>query len=254
MASSLLLRGVAAFVPWEPVPREEEEVVMGRDRRRYPRVGVTLDVTVAAPGSHWQGKTVDLSPYGVKVTSPAPSVKLPPGSSVRLQLALPDGDSPLSLTATVVRTALDGVALNFVNLEAQHFERLKNLVDALLASLTNGSEHVGMQVRVMKERRKHPRIDAELDIAFEAEKPYDWRGKTINLSPFGVKVGLPASAIRPSEGTSVQLRLAAPDAPSPMAVKGMVWRREPKTTTLLFVDLGREEIERLKALVESLRA
>lgn len=213
-----------------------------------------MDVTVAAAGSQWQGKTVDLSPYGVKVTSPAPSVKLPPGSSVRLQIALPDGDPPLSLTATVIRTARDGVALNFADIGAGEFERLKNVVDWLLKSLSDDSARLGVAVRVLKERRKSPRADAELDVSFDAEKPYDWRGKTINLSPFGVKVGLPASAIRPSEGTSVQLRLAAPDALPPMAVKGLVWRREPKTTILLFVDLGREEIERLKALVESLQA
>ena len=227
---------------------------MGRDRRRYPRVGVTLDVIVDGAGAHWQGKTVDLSPYGVKITLPPSSVKLPPGASVQLRLALPDPHPPLSLTASVIRTDRDGVGLNFVELGSEHFEHLKNLVDSLIQTLSDGPARVGVSVKVLKERRRSERVEAELDISFEAEKPYDWRGKTLNLSPYATKVNLPASTIRPSEGTSVQLRLVAPDAASPIGLKGMVWRREPKSTTLLFVDLGREELERLKTLVQSLQA
>lgn len=227
---------------------------MGQDRRRYPRVGVTLDVEVHAEGSHWKGKTVDLSPYGVKVTGPAGALKLSKGSTLELRLALPGVESPVALTASVVRIDRDGIALNFVDLGADHFDRLKKLVDSLLESVSNGPARLGVNVRVLKERRKSLRVNAELDICFDAAKPYDWRGKTINLSPFGVKVNQPASAIRPSEGTSVQLRLATPDVPSSMSLKGMVWRREPKSTILVFVDLHREEIDRLRALVESLRA
>ena len=227
---------------------------MGRDRRRYPRVGVTLGVIVDGAGALWQGKTVDLSPYGVKITLPPSSVNLPPGTSVQLRLALADPEPPLSLTASVIRTDRDGVALNFVELGSEHFERLKKLVDSLIRGLSNGPARVGVSVRILKERRTCHRADAELDISFDAEKPYDWRGKTLDLSPYATKVNLPASAIRPSEGTSVRLRLVAPDEPAPIGLKGMVWRREPKSTTLLFVDLGREELERLKALVQSLQA
>ncbi len=227
---------------------------MGRDRRRYPRVGVTLDVVVAGADAHWQGKTVDLSPYGVKITLPPSSVKLPSGTRVQLRLALPDPNPPLTLTANVIRTDRNGIALNFVELGSEHFERLKNLVDSLIQSLSDSPARVGVSIRMLKERRKAPRVDAQLDISFDAEKPYDWRGKTLNLSSYAAKINLPASAIRPSEGTSVKLRLIAPDEPAPIGLKGMVWRREPKSTTLLFVDLGREELERLKALVQSLQA
>ena len=65
---------------------------------------------------------------------------------------------------------------------------------------------------------------------------------------------MPASAIRPSEGTSVKLELSAPPDPEPMSLKGMVWRREPKSTILIFVELGRGQIERLRSLVEFLQA
>jgi hypothetical protein len=218
---------------------------MGRDRRRYHRVGVALNVTVEAAGGQWSGKTADLSPYGVKVRVPTNAARVTRGAMLRLRIALADGDAPLLLAASVVRTDRDGLALNFANLEDHHFERLKAFVDLLLESLPP---------RPMKDRRRGPRTDVELEVSFEAEKPYDWRGKTVNLSPFGVKVALPASAIRPSEGTSLQLRLGAPDDGPTISLKGMIWRREPKSTALIFVELNREELERVRTLVESLHA
>ncbi len=105
---------------------------MGKDRRRYPRAVGELDVTVEAGGRQWKTKTVDLSPYGVKVAPPATSVKLPPGTSVQLRLSPHDQDPPLSLTASVARTDADGVALRFDSLEDQQFQRLKSIVDSLL--------------------------------------------------------------------------------------------------------------------------
>ncbi|MBI4590786.1 MAG: PilZ domain-containing protein [Candidatus Rokubacteria bacterium] len=227
---------------------------MGRDRRRYPRVGVALDITIEAGDDHWRGKTVDLSPHGVKVALPPHSVKLSRGTNIRLGLPLPDGAPPLSLTTTVVRTDRDGIGLNFVDHDDHQFQRLKAVVDSFLEQLSGGPPRPDVDAQPVKERRRSPRVDAELDISFDAEKPYDWRGKTINLSPHGVKVALPASAIRPSEGTTLQLRLVAPDNKHPILIKGMVWRREPKSTVLVFVELGREQLERLKALVDFLGA
>lgn len=227
---------------------------MGRDRRRYPRVGVALDISVEAAGRRWDAKTVDLSPYGVKVALPPNGgIKLPPGTTIQLRLLLPDGGSPLALTARVVRTDRDGIALCFEHLEAGYFERLKAAVDSLLGRLAEGPARLEVSVKPVRERRKVPRTDARLDIAFDAEKPYDWRGKTINLSPYGVKVALPASAIRPSEGTSVKLQLTVPDSADPLSIKSMVWRREPKSTVLIFIELGREQLQRLKDLVELLQ-
>ncbi len=108
---------------------------MGRDRRRYPRVGVAMDVSVEAAGIQWQRKTVDLSPYGVKVAMP---VTLRPETGVKVRLSLPDGGSPLSLAGRVVRTDPDGLAICFVDLRALTFARLKEFVDALLVSLSKG--------------------------------------------------------------------------------------------------------------------
>ena len=224
---------------------------MGRDRRRYPRVGVGLDISVDAAGSQWQAKTVDLSPYGVKVALPANSLSLAPGTKVRLQLAIPDENPALSLTGSVVRSDPDGIALAFVNQGALYFARLKEFVDSLLEGLSNGPACFAVSVSGVKERRRSPRVDAELDLNLDAEESRYWQGKTINVSTVGAKVALPAAAAQPPWGTSVQLRLAGPDGQSPLSLKGIVWRREPDSTAFLFVELSREQLERLRALVES---
>ncbi len=105
---------------------------MEQDKRRYPRTSVALDVTVAATGSSWKGRTLNLSPYGVKVSSPAEAVSLRPGTTVKLWLHPADEGPALALPASVVRTDPDGLALTFGTLEAQQSRRLKSLVDTLL--------------------------------------------------------------------------------------------------------------------------
>ena len=103
-----------------------------KDRRRYPRASVALDVTVEAGGNRWAARTVDLSPHGVKVMWPDASVKPSPGSSVQVRFPVLDQHTPMSFAANVVRTDPDGVALTFPTLADQQFQRLKELVDSLL--------------------------------------------------------------------------------------------------------------------------
>ena len=103
---------------------------MSEDRRCHPRACQALDVTLDASGQHWPGRTLNLSPYGAEVAVSGTSVPFPPGLNIGLRLTLPDGY--LFLTAVVVRTDPDGVALNFDSLEAAQFQRLKELVDSLL--------------------------------------------------------------------------------------------------------------------------
>lgn len=105
---------------------------MAHDRRRYPRATVRLAVTLEAESSQWHAKTLNLSPYGVKVASVVQVQPLRPGSSVQLRVALPDQDTPLALPASVVRTDPDGVALKFESPGDSEFRRVKDLVDSLL--------------------------------------------------------------------------------------------------------------------------
>ena len=99
-----------------------------------------------------------------------------------------------------------------------------------------------------RDRRRYPRVGIELDFTLEASG-IRWQGKTVDLSPYGVKVALPGTAIQPAWGTAVQMRLASPDGRPLVSVKGIVWRKEPEGMAVLFVELGRDQLEGLKALV-----
>ena len=70
----------------------------------------------------WPGKTLNLSPYGVKVTFEQP-VKLLPETKIRLQLVLPDQGPPLSLTASVVRSDDDGIDRKSTRLNSSHIQK-----------------------------------------------------------------------------------------------------------------------------------
>ncbi len=105
---------------------------MEQDQRRYPRSSTALDVTVAAPGNSWKGKTLNLSPHGVKVAYPAESVYLRPGTTVQVSLYPGDEDPALCLPARVARIDPDGLAFDFGILEVKQSRRLKHLVDTLL--------------------------------------------------------------------------------------------------------------------------
>ncbi len=105
---------------------------MKQDRRRYARADLALEVTVEAPGSHWKGTTLKLSPYGVKVTSPAAPAPLPTGTSVQVWLHLGERTPPLRLPASVARTDPDGLALSFGRLSAEQSQRFRRLVDSFL--------------------------------------------------------------------------------------------------------------------------
>lgn len=103
---------------------------MVKERRRYPRAGIEFNITVETPGGPWQGRTMNLSPVGIKV-APLP-VLLPLGTSVQIRFPTHDREPPFSLPATVHRTDPDGIAFSFGNVGAQEFKRLKSLVDSTL--------------------------------------------------------------------------------------------------------------------------
>lgn len=105
---------------------------MVKDRRRYPRASIGLDVTLEAAGQLWEGKTIDLSPYGVKVTSLPTAIILPPGERVQVRFPSLAQEPPLSIDASVVRTDPDGLALRFDDLEDKQFQRLKHLVGTVV--------------------------------------------------------------------------------------------------------------------------
>jgi hypothetical protein len=79
----------------------------------------------------WQGEIVSFGPFGMKVRVEKGEPGPLEGTVVRLQFAPGDGESPLSIEGIVCRVDPDGLAITFINLSSQTFERLKSLVDAL---------------------------------------------------------------------------------------------------------------------------
>ena len=99
------------------------------NRRRYARARVSLAVTLEdTTGRQWQGPSVDLSPFGVKLRLTGTGQ---PASTARLSFA-PDGDARITVLALLVRKDPDGQAYTFINLTSADFTRLKNFVDSRL--------------------------------------------------------------------------------------------------------------------------
>jgi len=105
---------------------------VSKERRRYPRAAVELNLTVETPGGPWHGKTLNLSPVGVKVAPLRQPLLLPLGTGVQIRFPTHDRSNPFSLPASVVRADPDGIAFQFGDVGAQEFKRIKSLVDSNL--------------------------------------------------------------------------------------------------------------------------
>jgi len=97
------------------------------DLRRYPRVRVAWKVVIDLPGSRPRmQRTVDVSPFGVKVRLDGP---LPKGVAARLRFAAPDRQ-PLEVRAVTLRGDADGPVFVFVGVGDGLLARMKALVDS----------------------------------------------------------------------------------------------------------------------------
>ena len=94
--------------------------------RRYPRARVAWKVIIEMPGSRPRmRKTVDISPFGVKVRYEG---RLPDGAPARLRFSVPDRQ-PLQLNSIVWRSDPDGPVFVFVGITDEQLTRMKGLVD-----------------------------------------------------------------------------------------------------------------------------
>ena len=99
------------------------------DRRRAARAPVDVPVRVTEDGgTEWEGRSVDISPFGIKVRS---SHTGPSGPVVTLAFGLPD-DGPTIRTRALVVRQHETYAYYFVNLSDENFRRLTVLVQRLL--------------------------------------------------------------------------------------------------------------------------
>ena len=118
------------FLEAQLLTRRFTEDLQRVNRRRYARVKASLEVTLEdLSGGRWQGQSVDLSPFGLKLRS---ATQVQPGGTVRLSFRPGDGESLISVQSLLVRKDSDGQAFTFVNLTNPDFQRLQKFVDARL--------------------------------------------------------------------------------------------------------------------------
>jgi hypothetical protein len=85
--------------------------------------------------------------------------------------------------------------------------------------------------------RRHPRARVSWPVAVEVD---DQRLEleTVNLSPFGAKLRLEESTLRP--GTSAHLRFLPPGG-RPLDVQAIVWRIDPDGPAFFFIGVDAQD-------------
>ncbi len=117
-----------------------------------------------------------------------------------------------------------------------------------------GRETPSGGVAPIEDRRRSPRVAVAWNVTLENDNGFQWAGEMISLGPFGVKVGVETGESGLSEGSVVRLQFSPPDGkfPTPMWVKGMVWRADPDGLIIVFIDLNAHAFLRMKSLVKTL--
>jgi hypothetical protein len=95
--------------------------------------------------------------------------------------------------------------------------------------------------------RRHPRARVAWKIIIEMPGSRPRMRKTVDVSPFGVKVRLND---RLPNGAAARLRLATPDR-RPLSMNAVVKRSDAEGPVFVFIGVGEEEVMRLKSLVDS---
>jgi CheY-like chemotaxis protein len=121
---------VLDFVELGGLASRVETRMAAADRRRYPRVALSLDVVFGhedGPRPRETGWTTDVSPFGMRLRGPAGLPQA--GDLVRLRFQPADGQPAISVLSLVVRREAGAAAASFVDLTGEDFRRLKALVD-----------------------------------------------------------------------------------------------------------------------------
>lgn len=101
-----------------------------------------------------------------------------------------------------------------------------------------------------QERKRYPRGRVELDVTITS-LGCEWRGKTADLSPYGVKIMLEPTSVPLETGTRVELRLPLPGAP-PMCLAANVERVDLEDgAALTFAQVTEWQCDRLKEFVDA---
>jgi CheY-like chemotaxis protein len=126
------LRVVLAYIEPHALFRLQTEAAERVERRRAPRVSITVPVRVTEyNGAEWDTYSMNLSQFGIKVRTAG---DVSPGAAAKLTFTPPDGGRPIQVMALLVKKDHDGYAFYFVNLTGSEFQRLASLVGGLRPS------------------------------------------------------------------------------------------------------------------------
>lgn len=102
----------------------------GPERRRAPRAPLMVPVTIIdAHGVEHAAMSMNLSTYGIKVSSPTPLADV---GIAQIVFTPPDGGEELRVVGALVRADRDGYAYSFVDLLVRGVVRLAAVMDRLV--------------------------------------------------------------------------------------------------------------------------
>ena len=205
-----------------------------QDRRRNERVRVTWSARVETSETVVEGRVVDLSITSVRIrTGSGRPVEIPVGTHATLTLQFPGADDRfevLSLGATVVRTALDGVALTFAGLPDP------------------AGRWVKTRLLSVEARRRSPRARVGLPIELRRGRDAPVAGETLDVSSFGARV---RSTMALKSGERLELRLPLDPGKPPLKLPALVWECTGDEAVLVFANLPERDFNRLGDYVMS---
>jgi signal transduction histidine kinase/ActR/RegA family two-component response regulator len=137
------------------------------EKRRARRAAITLPVRVSEyNGAEWEGTSINLSPWGIKVQ---PNGPVRPGPAARLSLAMPDGGPRIEVASVLLRTDVDGYAFYFINLTGPQLHRLSALVQRFApAARSQAESHVEILRTIAEALSQSLDVGEVLRIALDA--------------------------------------------------------------------------------------
>jgi len=205
-----------------------------QDRRRAERVRAAWSARFESAAGVVTGHVVDLSVVSSRMRPEALGpVRLAVGATGTLTLAFQDSDGRMeviSLAATMVRNAVDGIALSFAGLPE------------------SAARWLNARLLTTESRRRAPRVRMRLAVQLQALRELPVSAETVDLSAFGARVRTVLPLV---PGARLDLLLPLTGGKPPMNVPTVVWAVDGNEAVLMFTNLRPRDFNSLGDYVAS---
>lgn len=199
-----------------------------QDRRRAERVRVNWSARLETTETTVEGPVVDLSITSVRIRAASSRpVEIPVGTAATLTLAFPapaDRFEVLSLSASVARNALDGIALTFAELPDP------------------AGRWVKTRLLSVEARRRAPRARVALPVQIRIGHAAPVEAETMDVSAFGARL---RTTLPLTSGDRLELRLPLETDKPPLTLPALVWEASGDEAVLVFANLPERDFNRL---------